>query len=217
MHNDRSLRVWLTAAVATMLVGAVLFAAIGGLLGRGMPTVPDSEFSYQKQPYPQVNNPGFSLNGADYPMLPVLQDFIDRNWVPDGVAEVIGDYSEKDGPTNLTAGGYKLVREESQIKVLLNMDDCKNGVHPTERRVRGLSFRGTAVTSFCIGGQELAAANQAQLVSILGEPDATTQYEQGIIYIYSDPERGIKEFSFSFTGADTPATQIIVAFEENVK
>lgn len=96
---------WVVLAVVILLGAAALIAAAaGGLLSPGMPDVPDAEFEYEKASAAQVDDPGISLNGADYPALPVLQDFIDRDWVPNGVAEVIGDYSEPDATRQLESG-----------------------------------------------------------------------------------------------------------------
>lgn len=215
MQSDKKLWIWLITVIAAVLAIALIAAAVGGLLSPGMPDVPDAEFEYEKASAAHVDDPGFSLNGADYPALPVLQDFIDRGWVPNGVAEFIGDYSEKDGPTNLVAGGYYLVCGEDQIKALLNMDDCQNGVHPTERRMRSLSLNGEDVTSFCLDGKELAEANREELLASLGEPDATRQLESGVIYTYFEPGNGVSEVSFSFKGTDTPAIQIMVVFGDN--
>lgn len=57
-----------------------------------------------------VTEPSFALNGEDYPLAPVLQDFIDRGWKLGKSTEQTGRYVEGEGPYG--SGRYRVSPEQ---------------------------------------------------------------------------------------------------------
>lgn len=162
---------------------------------------------------PPVAEPGFSLNGADYPLSPVVQDFIDRGWRLGKSTEQMGNYVEGEGPKDLIATGYLLTSGSNRMNLYLNVDDCKSGLRPGECRVRSLSLYGKNVDSFCLDGQELAQTDSSRIVELLGDPEEADEEEHGVMYRYSMPEKGISEITFTFPHTLDTVAQIFMVFD----
>lgn len=162
---------------------------------------------------PPVTESSFSLNGADYPPVPLLQDFIDRGWKQGKSVEVTGNYTEEDGPTNLIPTGYRLTSGKYEIDAYLDVDDCRSGTKPGACRLRSLSLYGYDVESFCLDGNELAGIDRERILTVLGSPDSADEREYGVIYGYSLPEKRISEISFAFPNSLDTVAQIFVVFD----
>lgn len=96
--KKRGLQVLLVAVVLFLLIAITVVAVVGNAGGREVPP---------------VTEPSFSLNGEDYPLSPVLQDFIDRGWKLGKSTEQIGNYVEGEGPADLVTTGYLLSSGEN--------------------------------------------------------------------------------------------------------
>lgn len=160
-----------------------------------------------------VTEPSFALNGADYPLSPVLQDFLDRGWKQGKPVEQTGNYVEGEGPMDLVATGYLLSSGENHVNVYLNVDDCRSGQSPGACRLRSLSLYGYDVESFCLDGNELAGIDRERILTVLGSPDSADEKEYGVIYGYSLPEKRISEISFAFPNSLDTVAQIFVVFD----
>lgn len=160
-----------------------------------------------------VTEPSFTLNGEDYPLGPVLQDFIDRGWKRGNWIEQIGSYSEEGGPTDIVPTGYKLTSGDNRVNAYLDVEACRKGVQPNECGLRSMRFTGEGVDSFCLDGIELSNVDRSHIVELLGDPDEIEEKDLGVIYHYSMSEKGISEITFAFpSGVDT-VTQIFIVFE----
>lgn len=158
----------------------------------------------------------FSLNGQDYPLSPVLRDFMDRGWTVDQPAEQVGSYTEEEGPSNLVVSGYYLTCGDSSVVVYLDMDECRAGVSAEECHVRSVGLYGRDVESFRLDGRECADVNSDQLVTYLGDTYTVTELEDGSQYTYSLPEDGISEISFIFIHSSETVGQIFVIFDPEI-
>ena len=181
-------RVLLVAVVLLLLIAIVVSAVAVNTGGKKVPP---------------VTEPSFSLNGEDYPLSPVLQDFIDRGWKLGKSTEQIGNYMEGEGPADLVATGYLLSSGENHVNAYLNVDDCKNGLKPGECKLRSL----------CLDGQELAQVDSSHIIELLGNPDKVDEKEHGVIYRYSMPEKSIYEITFTFPYTLDTVAQIFIVFE----
>lgn len=181
--KKRGPRVLLVAVVLLLLIAIAVSAVAVNTGGKKVPP---------------VTEPGFSLNGEEYPLSPVLQDFIDRGWKLGKSTEQIGNYVEGEGPADLVATGYLLSSGEDHVNAYLNVDDCKNGLKPGECKLRSLRLYGENVESFCLDGKELANIGSDQIVDCLGDPDSVDEEEYGKTFHYSLPENNISGISFSF-------------------
>ena len=162
---------------------------------------------------PSVENPSFTLNGEDYPKSPTLQDFLDRGWKQGKSIEQIGNFSEKDGVSNLTHTGYRLNSGENHVSAYLAEDDIRGDLEPELCRLRSLSFYGANVMSFYLNGSELATINRESILDALGKPDGVDEQALGVHYDYSMPEQGISKITFSFPGTLDAVGQILVVFD----
>ena len=160
-----------------------------------------------------VTEPSFALNGEDYPLAPVLQDFIDRGWKQGRAVEWTGGYTEETGVTNVVPTGYKLISGNHDVNVYLDAAAHRAGVEPSICRVRSLSVYGYDVNSFCIDGKELSDIDSAGITELLGKPANVEKREYGESYYYSMPEKGIDEISFTFLYARDSVSQIFIIFE----
>lgn len=159
-----------------------------------------------------VTEAGFSLNGEDYPVRPILQDLLDRGWYLLEANSYTGTYTEEKGTADLLATGYRLKSGESEIQAYLDENDCKNGLEPGECALKGLSVYGENVDSFCLDGKELSGIDCGGIVDALGEPDRVEEEEHGAFYHYYLPEKGIEDIMFSFPYSGTVG-QIMITFD----
>ena len=196
--KKRGLQVLLVAVVLFLLIAITVVAVVGNAGGREVPP---------------VTEPSFLLNGEDYPLSPVLQDFIDRGWKLGKSTEQIGNYVEGEGPADLVATGYLLSSGENHVNAYLNVDDCKNGLKPGECKLRSLSLYGENVDSFCVDDKELAKIDGSRIIELLGNPDKVDEKEHGVIYRYSMPEKSIYEITFTFPYTLDTVAQIFIVFE----
>lgn len=199
VFKKQGFRVLVVAAVLLLLI-AVAAAVIADRNG-------DREVT-------PVTEPSFALNGEDYPLAPVLQDFIDRGWRLGKSTEQTGSYVEGEGPMDLVATGYLLSSGEDHVNVYLNVDDCRSGQSPGECRLRSLRLYGEDVESFCLNGEELASVGSDQIADRLGDPDSVDEKELGTFYYYSLPENNISRISFSFLNSSDTVGQIFIIFGE---
>lgn len=161
---------------------------------------------------PPVENPTFSLNGADYPQSPVMQDFLDRGWKKGKAVGWTGGYPQKNGVTDLVCTGYRMTFGEYHVQVGLVPEDVQSGLKPAQCRLQSLSLYGSDVLSFTLEGKELVGISGSALTEALGEADRVREWNGGYTLSYAMPEQGISGVSFSFPpGADTVG-QILVAF-----
>ena len=198
--QKRGLRVLLAAAGLLLLILIVI--AVAGSKEVSSPS-----------PSP-VTQPSFTLNGADYPHAPILQDFTDRGWKLGYSVEQTGHYTQGEGPTNLVSTGYRLTSGENEISVYLDVDARRDGIEPGACKLRSLSLSGSNVESFCLDGNELTEINSSRMIELLGNPYKVDEKEQSVIYHYSRPEKGISEISFAFPNTLDTVGQIFVVFEE---
>lgn len=173
-----------------------------------LPDLPEPDFTVQAQEYEPVTNPGFSLNGEGYPHAPILQDFINRGWTPDGASSYMGDYSEQGGPSNIVIRGYNMVNGDSEVEAALDMGECRDGLEPSLCHLDSLSLIGDEVDSLCVDDKELSGITTDRLIELFGEPDQIS----GVFYEYSLPEMGISRISLSFPRAGEPVAQIMIIF-----
>lgn len=159
-----------------------------------------------------VTNPAFSLNGVDYPQNATIQDFLDRGWKRGNVVEHQGDYTEKEGVSDLVTTGYRLSCGESEISVFLDKEDRQDGIKPNECTIERLSFYAKNVMSFQLGGVELTTIQKDQVIDLLGEPDRVT--DDCTYNYFSRPEEGIGSLYLSFSPSSDAVLQIIVCFGE---
>ena len=157
----------------------------------------------------------FSLNGQDYPLSPVLRDFLDRGWTVDQSAEQVGSYTKEKGPSNLVVSGYYLTCGDNSVRVSLDTDECRAGVSAEECHVRSVGLYGWNVESFRLNGRECATVNSDQLVTYLGDTYTVTELEDCSQYIYSLPENGISEIYFFINSSETVG-QIFVIFDPEI-
>ena len=160
-----------------------------------------------------VTEPSFALNEADYPLSPVLQDFLDRGWKQGKPVEQTGNYVEGEGPMDLVPTGYSLTNGGSRVSAYLDVDSCRGGAEPGACPLRSLSLYGENVESFCLDGKELADVDSARITELLGEPDRVEEKPNGMIYHYSMPEKGISEITFAFPNSLDTVAQIFVVFD----
>ncbi len=189
---------WLFAVIAAIVLALALMI----------------EVTFQgKRDVAPVTEPSFALNGEDYPLAPVLQDFIDRGWKQGRAVEWTGGYTEETGVTNVVPTGYKLISGNHDVNVYLDAAAHRAGVEPSICRVRSLSVYGYDVNSFCIDGKELSDIDSAGITELLGKPANVEKREYGESYYYSMPEKGIDEISFTFLYARDSVSQIFIIFE----
>lgn len=189
-------RWWFWAGLAVLLALGLLFA----LWPRGTAELPP------------VEDPAFSLNGAEYPQSPVMQDLLDRGWKKGKALGWTGGYSQKDGVTDLVCTGYRMTFGEHHVRVQLVTEDVQSGLKPAQCRLQSISLYSSDVLSFTLNGQELAGISGAELTEALGEAKRMREWNDGYTLYYAMPELGISSVDFSFPpGADT-VSQIIVAF-----
>lgn len=161
---------------------------------------------------PPVTEASFALNGADYPLSPILQDLLDRGWKQGAPVEQTGNYVEGEGPMDLVPTGYSLTSAGSRVSAYLDVDSCRSGVDPGACPLRSLSLYGENVESFCLDGKELADVDSAHITELLGEPDRVEEDPSGMIYHYSMPEKGISEITFAFPNTLDTVAQIFLVF-----
>lgn len=208
--KKRGLLVLLAAAVLCLAVLIPVLAvrgsgSSGDVSKKAMPELP-------VLPAKEVS---FSLNGEDYPLFPVLQDFMDRGWKLSKPNSWAGGYVDGK-PTGLIVDGYVLTNGESKVYVSLKLDDCKSGLEPGECRLKDMSIYGSDVYSFCLDGKELSTIDSKQIIDVLGEPGSVEKEKYGEFYYYGNyfvRERGITEISFSFPYSAETVQQILVTFE----
>ena len=198
----------LAAAVLLLLIaaGCFLWQNFGPM---DLPDLPEPDFTAQAQAYESVADPSFSLNGEGYPHAPILQDFINRGWTPDGASSYMGDYSKEGDPSNIVIRGYNMVNGDSEIEAALDMDECRDGLEPPLCHLDSLSLIGDEVDSLCVDGKELSGITADRLIELFGEPDQIS----GAFYEYSLPEEGISHISLSFPRAEEPVAQIMIIFD----
>ncbi|MCD8368169.1 MAG: M56 family metallopeptidase [Clostridiales bacterium] len=196
--------IFLTITALVLVVAAVLFTVVVAEA--------DQEQNLNQVPEPEAS---FTLNGVTYPQNPVLQDFLDRDWVITDVVEQQG--TSPDGVTKpdvLYDTGYTLESGDYHITAYLVESDVKSGLDAGECRLRSLSVWGTDVESFNLFGQEMVGINQDALQETLGEPTERSQNTTDFIYSYSVPKQSISEVTFSFNiNASEQVGQMLVVFE----
>lgn len=186
-----------------VLLAAVILLALVLILG--------AAFRPEKE-VPPVTEASFALNGADYPLSPVLQDLLDRGWKQGKPVEQTGNYVEGEGPMDLVPTGYSLTNGGSRVSAYLDVDSCRGGAEPGACPLRSLSLYGEDVESFCLDGKELADVDSARITELLGEPDRVEENPNGMIYHYSMPEKGISEITFAFPNTLDTVAQIFLVF-----
>ncbi|MGM9606898.1 MAG: hypothetical protein ACI3XJ_05280 [Oscillospiraceae bacterium] len=67
--------------------------------------------------------------------------------------------------------------------------------------------------NFCLDGRELARIDRDRIIDCLGEPDSVEKDEQGVIYDYFMPEKGIPRISFAFPDTLDTVGQIFIVFD----
>ncbi len=165
---------------------------------------------------PPVEETGFSLNGEDYPLAPVMQDFIDRGWTQDRAVEWIGRYTEETGVSDLVSAGYRLTRGNDSVTVYLDIDSRRDGVEPERCRLRSLRLSGDNLDSFCIDGKELSGADGEEIAGLLGNPSYVRREKYGEFYYYFMPERGMPEIKFTFPYKQDAVSQIFIIFVSEI-
>ena len=203
----RAVSVAASIALAPVLVGGVTLAVSPQARAAVATWLSDP----QRNVLP-VTEPSFSLNGEDYPLAPILQDFIDRGWKRGNWIEQIGSYSEEGGPTDIVPTGYKLTSGDNRVNAYLDVEACRKGVQPNECGLRSMRFTGEGVDSFCLDGIELSNADRSRILELLGDPDEIEEKDLGVIYHYSMPEKGISEITFAFPSGFDTVTQIFIIF-----
>lgn len=164
----------------------------------------------EEEDVPLGTKVSFSLNGKDYAIAPVLQDFIDRGWKRGKTVEEIGIYTEEKGVMSPVPTGYRLTSGSSRVNAYLDVDSCREGLQLGACRVRSLSVYGYNVESFCLNGKELTKTNSEHIVDLLGEPNSIDGNADGEIYHYSFPDDGISEITFTFPNTLDTVAQIFI-------
>ncbi|MCC8103868.1 MAG: hypothetical protein LIP11_17020 [Clostridiales bacterium] len=161
---------------------------------------------------PTIGDVSFSLNGQDYLIYPVMEDFLENGWELGESAEQIGDWSEEDGPYNVVTSGYYLTSGSSRMAVFLDDEMIRAGEAPETCSLRSLSlYGGSAVESLQIDGHEIAGATQDELLDSLGEPTRLLEERYGTTYYYFFPERGIS-VTVNYSGTSGGQSQISISF-----
>ena len=160
-----------------------------------------------------VTERSFTLNGEDYPLTPVLQDFIDRGWAQGEPVGWSGNYTEEEGPTDIIATRYYLTSGSNRVDALLDDTALRDGEQPSACRLRSLSLYGEDVDSFCLDGKELAKTDSSSIIELLGNPGKVEEEEYGVIYHYSMPEKSISEITFAFPNTLDTVAQIFIVFD----
>ena len=216
LRRDKSMsRKWYVRAVSVAASVALALVLVGGVTLAVSPQARATVATWLSEPQrnvPPVTEPSFALNGEEYPLAPVLQDFIDRGWKRGNWIEQIGSYSEEGGPTDIVPTGYKLTSGDNRVNAYLDVEACRKGVQPNECGLRSMRFTGEGVDSFCLDGIELSNADRSRILELLGDPDEIEEKDLGVIYHYSMPEKGISEITFAFPSGFDTVTQIFIIF-----
>lgn len=189
-----------------IVAAAVLLAVILAVVFLRVPAAAEKEL-------PEVTEVSFTLNGADYPQSPVLQDFLDCGWAKGEWIEQMG--VSPDGvtkPSELQETGYRVKSGAYYVNAYLNKEDCESEMEAEACRVRSLSVYGQNVESFCLDGKELVGVDSERIVDVLGEPKSVEEDAYGKTYHYALPEQGISDISFAFPNSSQEVTEIFVVF-----
>lgn len=158
---------------------------------------------------PPVENPAFTLNGVEYPSIPILQDFVDRGWKVRKPYGYTGTYSEEAGVSNLTVSSCTLKSGGNHVTVYLNREDLANGVERNQCRIKSLSLYGSNVMSFTVDNSELSQITRAEIEESWGEP-YKVDGDRTLFYMLPDVGSRI---SFTFKNATAAVGQIMMQFE----
>ncbi len=166
---------------------------------------------------PTVENPAFSLNGADYSAYPTLQDFELRGWKANNSYSYHGGWDEiTEQPVDLFISGVGLRSGDCSAYVYFNHEDRINELSLSESRIKTLSVYGSTIDgkieSLIVDGVDLSKVTREQLTSLWGEPDRVDG-PRSCFYIRKAREYGFTMFHFSFPSASAPVQQIMFSFD----